>query len=115
MGSSLVAKVSYGWVSPVGRALEIRNVTLTPLGRNRAVSWMIVGLGAAIQRGGQGIWFRVNSYIETDVPLNSTYVPEGSAKRETRSRLAATKDATSRPATLQVTDCTRRAPMCEIM
>ena len=26
-----------------------------------------VGLGPGIQLGGQGIWFRVNSYIETDV------------------------------------------------
>ena len=26
-----------------------------------------VGLGAGIQLGGQGVWFRVNSYIETDV------------------------------------------------
>lgn len=26
-----------------------------------------VGLGSGIQLGGQGIWFRVNSYIETDV------------------------------------------------
>jgi hypothetical protein len=26
-----------------------------------------VGLGPGIQFGGQGIWFRVNSYIETDV------------------------------------------------
>jgi hypothetical protein len=26
-----------------------------------------VGLGPGIQLSGQGIWFRVNSYIETDV------------------------------------------------
>ena len=26
-----------------------------------------MGLGPGIQLGGQGIWFRVNSYIETDV------------------------------------------------
>jgi hypothetical protein len=26
-----------------------------------------VGLGPGIQLGGRGIWFRVNSYMETDV------------------------------------------------
>jgi hypothetical protein len=26
-----------------------------------------VGLGPGIQFGGQGIWFRVNAYLETDV------------------------------------------------
>jgi hypothetical protein len=40
---------------------EINGVAV-PNSKERAV-----GLGPGMQLGGRGIWFRVNSYIETDV------------------------------------------------
>jgi len=42
-----------------------------------------MGLGPGIQLSGQGIWFRVNSYIETDVRNRPKLCQAGTPNRRT--------------------------------
>jgi hypothetical protein len=52
-------------IEPLIRRIS-RNSEVSAWNRFRG-HFKTVGLGPGIQLGGQGIWFRVNSYIETDV------------------------------------------------